>query len=173
MLPAWASLRWPSVFEFLALDRGAVRAGEAWRLWSGHLAHLDVRHAALNLIALAVLAGIALRIRQLPALLGASLVLMPAISLGLLLAVPGLQWYVGLSGLLHGWAAWLLVRLGGWIAATGFLLFAVKLSWERWAPADEAIAIPVVTEAHLIGALAGLVLASAWWRLRKQPSPAA
>jgi len=157
-VPAWPGIRWPAIFDQLMLDRDAVLAGQVWRLWTGHLMHLDLRHAAVNLAALALLALIAARMRALPLLLGGSLLLMPAISLGLLLCVPDLQWYAGLSGLLHAWTAWLLVRKGGVAAVAGLALLAAKLAWET-ALSLTSMGIPVVLEAHRIGALAGLVLA--------------
>ena len=93
-------------FDALVLDRDAVLGGQLWRLWSGHWVHLDARHAAINLAALMVMALIAGRMRLLRPLLVASLLMMPLIAALLLLTAPDLQWYAGLSGLLHGWAAW-------------------------------------------------------------------
>src|SRR5690606_26595278 len=72
-LPAWAGLRWPGVFDSLVLDRAALGAGQWWRLWSGHLVHLDARHAAANLAALALLAVAAWRMRCVAPLLGAGI----------------------------------------------------------------------------------------------------
>lgn len=165
-LPAWASLRWPGAFDAMALHRTAVATGEVWRLWSGHLAHLDIGHAAINMAALALAATIAARMHCLPALLKASVLLMPAISLGLLLTAPTLQWYVGLSGLLHGWAAWLLVRRGGWPMLAGLSVLAAKLVWESLPGSDRADVFPVVIEAHRVGAILGLAFAGVAARLR-------
>ena len=148
-----------SLFDALVLDRDAVFGGQLWRLWSGHWVHLDLRHAAINLIALALLALIAMRMRQLRPLLAASLWMMPLSAAGLLLAAPDLQWYAGLSGLLHGWAAWLLLRRGGRVALAGAALLAGKLLWEQLAPAADDAAFPVIHAAHLAGALVGAALA--------------
>lgn len=158
MLPlsgAWAG----AAFDALVLDRNAVLGGQLWRLWSGHWVHLDPRHAAINLAALVLLAAIAARMRQLGPLLWASLLLMPLLALGLLACVPTLQWYAGLSGLLHGWAAWLLLRQGGWLAAAGAALLAAKLTWGLLAPSHGDAPFPVIHEAHLIGAIVGAALA--------------
>lgn len=169
-LPAWAGLRWPALFDGLVLDRAAVASGQLWRLWSSHLLHLDLGHAAINLAALAILAALAARMRLLPRLLGTSLLLMPAIAAGLLALAPGLDWYAGLSGLLHGWAAWLLVRRGGAPALGGLLLLLAKLAWETRMPGS-AGGLPAVVAAHRIGALAGALLAlPAWLRQGSQPS---
>ena len=150
-------------------QRAALAAGQWWRLWSGHLVHLDARHAAVNLAALALLAVAASRMRCLAALLGASALMMPLASLGLLLADPGLQWYAGLSGLLHAWAAWLLLRHGGATGTAGLCLLAAKLLWETLPGTAGAAggSFPVALEAHRIGIVAGLLLAApAAWRRR-------
>ena len=147
------------VFDALVLDRDAVLGGQLWRLWSGHWVHLDARHAAINLAALVVMALLAARMRLLRPLLVASLLMMPLIAALLLLTAPDLQWYAGLSGLLHGWAAWLLLRRGGGVATSGALLLAGKLVWEQVAPAADASAFPVIHAAHVIGALVGAALA--------------
>lgn len=147
------------MFDALVLDRDAVLGGQLWRLWSGHWVHLDARHAAINLAALVLMALIAARMRQLRPLLVASLPMMPLVAALLLLTAPDLQWYAGLSGLLHGWAAWLLLRRGGGVATIGAVLLAGKLIREQVAPAADASAFPVIHAAHLIGALVGAALA--------------
>lgn len=153
-------------FDALVLDRGMLAAGQAWRLWTGHLVHVDAAHAALNLAALAILAAFAARMRQLGPLLLASLLLMPGISLGLLLTSPELQWYAGLSGLLHGWAAWLLVRRGDRVALAGLLVLGLKLAWEALPENTVHAGVPVAIRAHQLGAAGGLLLAlaSRGWR---------
>jgi len=148
-----------SLFDALVLDRDAVLGGQLWRLWSGHWVHLDLRHAAINLVALALLALIAVRMQQLRPLLDASLLMMPLSAAALLLAVPDLQWYAGLSGLLHGWAAWLLLRQGGRVALAGAALLAGKLVWEQVAPVADDATFQVIHAAHLAGALVGAALA--------------
>lgn len=147
------------MFDALLLERDGVLDGQLWRLWSGHLLHLDAPHAALNLAAMAVLAAIAWRIRQLGALLRITPVMMPLVSASLLLLAPDLHWYAGLSGLLHGWAAWLLVRHGGAMMWAGLVLIALKLAWGQMMPAAGSAAFPVIHLAHLVGACAGLLLA--------------
>lgn len=161
----WASLGCPHTFDALVLDRDAVASGELWRFWTGHLVHLGPRHALLNIGAMAILCLLAARLRGLGALLRVTPLLMPVIAIGLLLAVPGLEWYAGLSGLLHGWAAWLLLRHRGRWIAPGLLLLAAKLVWEAIMPAATMSGLPVVSEAHWIGALAG---AAAAWLIRKR-----
>ncbi|MFT5734957.1 MAG: hypothetical protein ACI8WY_003642 [Planctomycetota bacterium] len=84
----------------LQLERNGIASGELWRLWTGHLVHgssdhliYDAGAAALLFIALEGPVRSALRL----------LWIAPAVSLLLLIALPGLDHYYGLSGLLHAW----------------------------------------------------------------------
>lgn len=144
----------------LRWDRDALIAGEAWRLVSGHLIHLDLLHALLNLLAgalLATLFGKELRAAQ--ALL-VGVVACGAIDAGLWW-LSDVDWYVGLSGVLHAYAAAAIVhrllRQPEPIAA-GLAAFGIgKLIWENTLGALPlaGAATTVVTDAHLYGVLAG------------------
>ena len=86
----------------LRYDRAAVAAGELWRLITGHLVHLGPSHLAMNVLALAILAVV------LPALATWRQWLLTFLSsalfidIGLFAFHPSVEWYVGLSGVLHG-----------------------------------------------------------------------
>jgi rhomboid family GlyGly-CTERM serine protease len=95
------------------------------------------------------------------------------VSLGLLVFSPEIAWYVGLSGVLHGLA----VVCGGVEAsrgsATGWLLVIcalLKPVWEQFGARREQfeglLGGSVVVDAHLYGALTGLliILAPVVWR---------
>lgn len=155
--------------DALVLQRDGVLHGQLWRLWSGHLLHLDAAHATLDIAAMALLAMIAWRMRWLGGLLRITPLMMPLLSAGLLLSAPDLQWYAGLSGLLHGWAAWLLLRSRGPLMWIGLALLAAKLAWEQLAPPLVAMPFEVIHLAHLLGALLGTVLAAPA-ALRDQPA---
>ena len=86
----------------LRYDRQAVLQGELWRLITGHLIHLGWAHWALNaagLVLYALLADTPPRPRP---LLRQVLVLGLGISVLLMLFMPTLAHYVGLSGVLYG-----------------------------------------------------------------------
>lgn len=161
----------PDLFDWLVLDRASVQTGELWRLWTGHLAHVDTAHMTLNLAAAAILAAIAARLRVLMPLAWSTLALMPVVSLGLLLWRPGLDWYAGFSGMLHGWAVALLLVRGGTPAVIGLTSIALKLGWETIHGSTTGDALPVITEAHRLGAVA-FALPALWWRGRTQPRTA-
>jgi rhomboid family GlyGly-CTERM serine protease len=91
----------PGLRPSLVLESGALRAGEAWRLLTGHLVHGSGYHLLWNVLALIVLGLLFERTlgRRLWTLLGLSAVV---VSCGLLVLDPKLSSYVGLSGLLNG-----------------------------------------------------------------------
>jgi rhomboid family GlyGly-CTERM serine protease len=154
----------------LRYDRLALSHGQLWRLLTGHLVHLDVRHALLNSVGLALVWALFARDYRLRQWLVIVLSAMAAIDAGLWLADSTVEWYVGSSGALHGvMAAGALahVRRGerdGW--ALGVLL-AVKLAYEHWAgPLPLSGSDPVVVSAHLYGVIGGAAVA-----LFLKPSP--
>jgi len=154
----------------LRYERQALASGEWWRLISAHWVHLNARHLWLDSAGLVLLWSLyarALRAWQwLLVLAGGS----AAIDAGLWWWQPQLQWYVGLSGILHGvWAAGAVAegrRQGGW-AWLMLLVLAVKLFLEQQSGGSLLVGdFPVVTVAHLYGALGGLgaYAALALWR---------
>lgn len=151
--------------QLLRYDRAMIDQGEVWRLYSGQLAHLGLSHLLLNLAGLALIWGLyrdALEIWQwvLVTLISAFVV-----ALGLYSANPELDWYVGLSGLLHG--LFVAGALGGVLRGDRremILLAAIvaKLIWEQSMGALPGTAEmangPVIVDAHLYGAIGGLVV---------------
>jgi|SRR5579862_1769397 len=144
----------------LRYDRAALHEGEWWRLLSAHWVHLSARHLWLDSAGLALLWALYARELRpwhwLAVLVGATAM----IDAGLWWAVPQVQWYVGLSGLLHGaWAAGaaaVALRQPRW----GWLMLAVlaiKLLLEQRSGASLLVSeFPVVIAAHSFGALGGL-----------------
>lgn len=154
-----AALRW---------EREAIADGEIWRLLTGHLAHLSTSHLLLNLAGLALvwlLVGERCSPLRWWLVTGFSVACIDA---GFWFLDPGLAWYVGLSGLLHA------LLLAGAIASARAApleaavlggLVIVKVAIEQLAgplPGSEAASGgPVVVNAHLYGAVAGLLAGAA------------
>ena len=151
----------------LRYERAAVLGGEAWRLATGHLVHADLHHLGWNVLGVVIVWGLFAREYTPRQWLVVLLASTAATSLGFLLLEPGLEWYVGFSGVLHGCMA---AGLVAWLRSardpltwlvTG--LFAAKLAWEHSAGAlpftAGSISLPVVHEAHTYGAIGGLVAA--------------
>ena len=157
----------------LRYDRAAIVSGEVWRLVSGHFVHLSASHLWLNLAGLALvtmLFGRGVSSRQWWLVIASSLA---SLALGFLLLEPQLNWYVGLSGLLHG-----LILAGAYFDLTFprkqrnllALIVVGKLAWEQAFGSlpftAEAAGGPVVVDAHLYGAIGGFAAIVAF-RLRE------
>lgn len=158
----------PATAQWLRLEPGSIRMGEIWRLFSGHFLHLSWKHYALNGAALMVICGLFASSLTAVALVGWIIVSALAVGLGLLWFEPGLGWYVGLSGVLHGLlTAGGLDALGKRERIGGLILIALglKLAWEQAygpMPGSEASAGgAVIVNAHLYGALGGAIAAAA------------
>ena len=162
--------------ESLRFDRSGIGGGEFWRGVTGHFVHLGWPHFGLNAAGLRLvwyLVGGAYAARRWLIMGGFSIIVM---DLGLWFLDPELQWYVGLSGLLHGvLAAGLTERLRrpNVEAIVLAALLLGKLTWEQLSgplPGSEATAGgAVVVDSHLFGALGGAVTALVL-RIRVRPA---
>jgi rhomboid family GlyGly-CTERM serine protease len=151
--------------ELLRYDRAGLAAGQWWRLLTGHLVHLDLQHAALNTLGLVLMWALFARDYKTGQWAVILLAAIAAIDAGLWLRDSTVAWYVGSSGALHGvMAAGTLAHLrrgdlDGWVLAA---FIVGKLGFEQHAgalPFSESGA-GVVVDAHLYGAIGGIVSAA-------------
>lgn len=151
--------------HLLSFDRDLIDKGEGWRIITGNLAHTNGWHLLLNLSGLAVLYSLFreyLTGWRLPVLL---LLLGTAVGLGIWWWCPQTQWYMGLSGLLHGLFVWGAMqdiryrRYSGWLMLLGIV---IKLGLDFYSagesPVSALIGARVHIESHLIGSASGLLL---------------
>ena len=153
-------------FDSLCYNRSAIQEGQLWRLLSGNFIHIGWNHLGLNLaglflIWLFIVQWLTLKEIWLTVFLSALVV-----GLGLLMMNPEISQYVGLSGILHGiWFAGALFGMcaGHWEAYFLAIFLTLKLIWEQmFGPLSvfsEMSGILIVVDAHLYGAIAGLLLA--------------
>ena len=149
--------------QAMSFDRQAIGEGQWWRLLSAHFVHLDSAHALLNGFGVVLMWALFARDYspwRWVAIYCASAL---AVSAGLWFLDPELQWYVGASGALHGvmtagTIAHLRRRdLDGWILA---IFIVLKLAYEQFAGAlPFAGTADTIVDAHLYGAIGGVVLA--------------
>lgn len=140
---------------------------QPWRLWTAHWVHVGWAHAALNLTALLLLPWIfpSYPVRRLWLLL---LLGCPLLSLLLWWAVPALQVYAGLSGILHG--IYVSAALHAFVSRSDRLVasilwigLTIKIIFENLIVGQstaELIGAPVLTEAHYFGVLVVLLLSA-------------
>jgi rhomboid family GlyGly-CTERM serine protease len=155
-------------------DRAGLETGELWRLLTAHVVHLGWSHLWLNVLALALICLLFEDVLSAHEWLATTFVAALAIDLGLYVWNNDVLWYVGLSGVLHGYVAVGAVRLAAERSALGAALVlgvAAKIAWEQAAGpvpfTQSASGGPVVVAAHLYGALGGLAVATATAMLRR------
>lgn len=171
----------PSMTEpLLQFDRARVVQGEWWRLLSGQLVHYGIYHLAMNVAALLLCGYVLLRDLSLPSYASLLLITAVGVGLGIQTLSPDLDFYAGLSGVLHGLiVAGLLLGLREAPIFNGIalLLLVGKLVQEQSADFDTSHAllpVPVAVDAHAYGAVAGLIFALVLLlinRLRTPKSP--
>lgn len=171
MAPALVIHLFPRAGEALVYDRGAILAGEHWRLLTGHWVHFSASHLIWDTAILGAAFWIAGRrgYRLLPLLLVAATL---TVGLGLLALLPGLERYGGLSGI--AMAAVVFVAVRGlreprpWRDACAWVLSvtAVKLGADACTASSFLVrfddgTVTLVPLSHALGAAAGALVALA------------
>lgn len=157
----------PELMDWLAYDRQAILSGQWWRLWSGHLVHYSAWHALVDATVLLLCGSV------LEPLIGTRRLCVtlswgaPLIALLLLLTVPALAYYRGLSALDVMMATMALVALWRskgiprtWLALLATLLL-LKTAGEALGIHLGSSSLPhgirVMWQAHALGATFGLL----------------
>jgi rhomboid family GlyGly-CTERM serine protease len=162
------SLTGETVTLALRYERAAVLRGEYWRLLTAHLVHGSLRHLLLNLAGLGLIATLFARDFRPLEWLWIGLASTLAIDIGFVFFEPQLDWYVGLSGVLHGLLA--AGAVAWWrtepkpLALALSLILVGKLAWEQTRGALPLSGdLPVVVNAHLYGAIGGVIAGLILW----------
>ncbi len=158
----WAAefFAWESAWEF---SRPAIAEGEWWRLLTGNLVHISWAHLFFDYAGFVVIWYLFQRqvtFWQWLWVLGISAM---AVGLGLWWFNVQLLYYLGISGVLHGmfvFGALTTLRKDKIFAITALFLITLKLLWEQLKGTlsnPEMVGAPIVVDAHLYGALGGLL----------------
>lgn len=145
-------------------DRSQVEQGAYWLILSGNLVHLNWSHWGLNIAGLGIVAyffsGYASTGQWLMVLLVSAM----SVGIGISWLNPDIQYYVGLSGVLHGLFIFGALREIRKYPLSGYVLLIVllaKLIWELVNGAlpgsEELTGGRVLTDAHFYGAVAGFL----------------
>lgn len=152
--------------SLLQFDRSAINAGQWWRLFSGQLIHYGVYHLLMNLSALILISFIFLPTISLARYCLLFSTCASSVGLGLYYCNPELGYYAGLSGVLHGLlVAGLLLTFFetpkfnalALLAVTAKLLHEQSQNFNTHHP---LLPVPIAIDAHIYGALAGLLCGS-------------
>ncbi|WP_341936389.1 rhombosortase [Marinimicrobium sp. C2-29] len=170
VLPSWSE-------PLLEFNRAAIDDGQWWRLLTGQWVHYGAYHLAMNLGAFVLCGYILFRDASLKHYATLLLLCLLGVGLGLFFFSPELDYYAGLSGALHGLLVGgilLTFREMPWMNGAALLVVAAKIVQEQWPGFDTShplLPVPVAVDAHLYGALVGLVWGVAFvvlgaWRSR-------
>jgi rhomboid family GlyGly-CTERM serine protease len=165
----------PQVGAVLEYQHAALGA-QPWRLLTGHWVHINWVHALINAAAWFIVARLFAQelspARQVFVVLGAGV----AISAGLALVYPQIDWYRGFSGVLHalffaGATTWLTRTLAepaartlaalwlpGALAVGGWVKVLLEQPAAGTAPYATWLGATTVPQAHLLGAACGTVV---------------
>lgn len=153
---------------FARFDRAALEAGEVWRLVTGHGVHLGWSHTLLNVGALAAVTALFADVMSRRDWAATLVLSIAAIDAGLYWLEPALDWYVGLSGVLHGLVltgAFRLLSRQRKLALGVLAGLVAKLALEALFGASPWAAVsvegPVVVAAHLYGTAGAAVYIAA------------
>ena len=151
--------------DLLEFHRNKIATGEIWRIFTGQFVHANPTHLLLNIVGIGFIWLLHAEHRTQSQYYIHTAFLALWTGLGIWLFVPDIKIYTGLSGLLHGvivWGALKDIQVG---MRSGILLFIGiwgKLAWEQYsgpnADVGELIQSRVAIEAHLIGAIGGLIM---------------
>ncbi len=160
-------INWVDNWRF---NRELGEQGQLWLLFSGHIVHLNWSHWALNMAGGAngafFFSGHA-SVKQWLAVLFVSACV---INISLWWWMPEIRSYVGLSGVLHGLFLYGALREIHFYPVSGYVLTVVliaKLVWEFFngplPGSEDMTGGRVLTEAHLYGAIGGILVWSLEW----------
>jgi len=152
-------------FPLLSLERAKVSQGELWRILSSHFVHFGWAHTLMNLAAFLLCALALLERFSAPTLIALISFCCLAVGAGIYNLNPEYETYAGLSGAIHGFIiAGLLLnkRHAYWLNAIFIALVFAKIIYEHQAgyqatQLQSLLPVAVAYDAHLYGALAGLV----------------
>ena len=155
----------PMSSDWFAYDRNKLNNFQWWRLITGHFLHTNAIHLLLNTAGLGLLWALHGHYYKMPRYLIQFFTLCLGTAIGLYLFAEQMQWYVGLSGVLHGLfiiGAYFDIRhkfKTGWLMLIGVWL---KVIHEQIYGASEdvaqLIAANVAVDAHLFGTITGSII---------------
>ena len=159
--------------EAFRFDRTAISNGDWWRIVTSHFIHFSYGHLLLNLVALGLAGYVASPSSNLAPQIFAWLWLIGFTGLGLWFLAPDLNYFVGLSGVLHG-AMLVAIASSPYYSlrvrwAVGVVIIS-KVLWEQTGLYDDMANIEIIggrTEprSHLYGTLAGLIWVVVWFMI--------
>ena len=151
-------------FALFSLDRTKVNDGELWRIFSSNFVHFGWAHTLMNLAAFQIAVFILMEI-SVARFIGLIFWCCLSVGVGIYYLNPEYAIYAGLSGSIHGFLVAGLMfnkRHTHWINGIFIALIFGKILYEhrpdyKATDLQDLLPVPVAYDAHLYGAVAGLV----------------
>lgn len=144
--------------------RGAIAAGEWWRLLTGHIDHLNWTHLLMNGLCLALLLALFRPLGKPSRTLLLWLLAALMISAMMWFFSPNITWYVGLSGSLYALVVYAIATDTSYpiifrIFALGLTLFKVGVEQLNGDISfmSGLVSGPVAVDSHLYGVISGVI----------------
>ncbi|MCW8994351.1 MAG: rhombosortase [Psychromonas sp.] len=164
LLTAVIYLLEPQTSQLLAYYHTGIAQFELWRLITATFCHSNFNHLLMNLFGLVITLALFIDTFKLIKIFPIVIFNSIFISCTLFFFEPQVIWYVGLSGVLHGLFSYGVCAdiankdRWGYLLGSGFI---IKIIYEQIYGAAQStidlINAPVLVNAHLYGALAGIV----------------
>ena len=151
--------------ELFLYQRTLFEEHQIWRLFSGHFSHLNNKHLLSNLLAWSIIFILGFNYLSIKRCLALLFVLTLSISLCLYYYVPTVVFYGGLSGVLHGYFAYILVewikrkQKLAWLILFLLLMKVLIENFSNGVSTGEYLDIRVISEVHIIGTFVGIFTA--------------
>ncbi|HLR17670.1 MAG TPA: rhombosortase [Alcanivoracaceae bacterium] len=156
-----------SLNPYLNFNSELILQGQYWRAFTGHMAHLNLKHGLMNVLGFWTCCYFFNDVYKLRHFFVWWLVGTPLLSACMLLFDGPLSNYVGLSGMLYGWLMFAIIA--GFLTQPklhllGFIVLAGRITWEQTSHYDthyllDSIGGVVYVNAHFYGTLIGTVMA--------------
>ena len=154
-----------NTFPLLSLERAKVADGELWRIFSSNFVHFGWAHTLMNLAAFLIAVFILIDSISPARFIGLITVCCFSVGVGIYYLNPEYAVYAGLSGSIHGFLiAGLMLnkRHVYWVNGIFIVLIFGKIFYEHQTDyqateLQSLLPVPVAYDAHLYGAIAGLV----------------
>ena len=167
LLAATMTLLQPFQSEWL-LHRTEIKQGEVWRILTGNLVHTNGYHLMMNLAGLAFICLLFKEYLSIKLFYLSLFLTSLAVGLGIYFINIELIWYAGLSGALYGLyivaASTALIQKDYLVSLPVLIGIPAKLIWDSLNDgltknSEELIGVPVATDAHIYGLIAGILIA--------------
>ncbi|MBB1367768.1 rhombosortase [Pseudoalteromonas sp. SR44-5] len=153
--------------DVLEFNRQLIDQGQVWRLITSQYVHANWAHLALNCAGIVLIWALHAEHTKPTQYALHTLFLAAWCGIGVYFFCPEIHIYTGLSALLHGVIVWGAIKDIEVGMKSGGLLFIgiwLKIAYEQFhgpsAEVSKLIASRVAVDAHLIGAIGGIVLAT-------------